>query len=388
MIQVCKEIENLSDEIINIRRYLHQIPELGFEEYETSKYIAKYLEDIGIQVYKNVAKTGVVGYIRGNNPKRTVAFRADIDALPVEENTKVPYCSKYLGKMHACGHDGHTAILLGLAKYLSLNKDKLRDNVLLIFQPAEEGPGGAEVIIREGILKKFKVDCIYGLHLYPEVEEGKVALRSGPLMAQTGEFDIYIYGKSGHGAIPQNAVDSIIISADVINSLQTIISRSINPIKPAVLTIGRIEGGERRNVIAGKVVLEGTIRAFEESVYNKIKDRMIEILKGKEIVHNCKIELIFRDMYPPVNNDENMVNRFIDIIGKENIEIIDPQMISEDYSYYQRELPGLFFFLGVRNEKEGYIYPLHNSQFNFNERVLAMGVQIYVNLLKGNGYIS
>ncbi|WIF94252.1 M20 metallopeptidase family protein [Caminicella sporogenes] len=388
MIQVCKEIENLSDEIINIRRYLHQIPELGFEEYETSKYIAKYLEDIGIKVYKNVAKTGVVGYIRGNNPKRTVAFRADIDALPVEENTKVPYCSKYLGKMHACGHDGHTAILLGLAKYLSLNKDKLRDNVLLIFQPAEEGPGGAEVIIREGILKKFKADCIYGLHLYPEVEEGKVALRSGPLMAQTGEFDIYIYGKSGHGAIPQNAVDSIIISADVINSLQTIISRSINPIKPAVLTIGRIEGGERRNVIAGKVVLEGTIRAFEESVYNKIKDRMIEILKGKEIVHNCKIELIFRDMYPPVNNDENMVIRFIDIIGRENIEIIDPQMISEDYSYYQRELPGLFFFLGVRNEKEGYIYPLHNSQFNFNERVLAMGVQIYVNLLKGNGHIS
>lgn len=388
MIHISSEIENLTDEIINIRRYLHQIPELGFEEYKTSEYIAKYLEKLDVKVFKNVAQTGVLGYIEGSDSKRTIAFRADIDALPVKENTGVFYCSKHDGKMHACGHDGHMAILLGLAKYLSINREKIRDNVLLIFQPAEEGPGGAEIIVNEGILKRFNVDCIYGLHLYPEVKEGKVALRSGPLMAQTGEFDIYVKGKSGHGAIPQNSIDSILISAGLVNSFQSIISRNISPIDSAVLTIGRIEGGERRNVIANKVSMEGTLRAFKESVYKKIKERMVSIVKGLEVSYDCEIDLIFRDMYPPVNNNENLVNSFINIIGEENIEAIEPQMISEDFSYYQKEVPGLFFFLGVRNEKEGYIYSLHNSQFNFNEKVLITGVQIYVDLLKCNKSID
>jgi len=376
-----KEIEN---EVIMIRKQLHKIPELGFEEYKTQKFIIDYLSKLNIETFK-VAQTGVLGYIKGTLGKRTIAIRADIDALPIKEKTNLEYSSIHEGIMHACGHDGHMAITLGLARYLSEIKDKIKDNILFIFQPAEEGPGGAEVIVNEGILERFEVDLIFGLHLYPEIEHGKAAVRSGPIMAQTGEFDIIVKGKSGHGAIPQNSVDSIVIASNLVNSLQTIVSRSIAPLSPAVLTIGKIYGGERRNVIAGEVTIEGTIRAFEEQVYNTIKKRMKDLALSLEKGYGCEVEVIFRDMYPSVNNDKELADIFFEVI--DNVEEIEPQMIAEDFSYYQRRIPGLFFLLGVRNENKGYTYPLHSSMFNFDEGILIRGIEIYIKLFSHLGAI-
>lgn len=381
MIKLDKDIRGISQTIIEIRRDLHQIPELGFKEYKTNKYIIDFLKELEIDTIEKTAGTGVLAYFKGNEGKKTIAFRADIDALPISERTDVEYSSLHKGMMHACGHDGHTAILLGLAMYLSKNRSKIKDNMLLIFQPAEEGPGGAEVIVKEGVFERYNIDSIYGLHLYPDVEEGKIGLKTGPIMAQTGEFDIHIKGKSGHGAMPHNSKDSIVIASELVNSIQNIISRNIDPVEPAVITIGRIEGGERRNVIAGEVIMEGTMRAFNELVYKKMKRKMKIISKSLAMAQDCEIDIVFRDMYPFVDNDKKLVDNFITAIGEEHIEIVKPQMTAEDFSYYQRAVPGLFFFLGVGNKEKGYVYSLHNSKFNFNEEVLASGVQIYVNTL-------
>ncbi|WP_432408658.1 M20 metallopeptidase family protein [Wukongibacter sp. M2B1] len=388
MIKLDKDIQDISRMIIKARRDLHQIPELGFKEYKTHEYIISFLKELEINSIEKAAGTGVLAYFKGSEGKRTIAFRADIDALPITEKTDVEYSSLHSGMMHACGHDGHTSILLGLAIYLSQNREKIKDNILLIFQPAEEGPGGAEIIVKEGIFKKYNVDSIYGLHLYPEVNEGMVGVKNGPIMAQTGEFDIHIKGKSGHGAMPHNSKDSIVIASELVNSIQNIISRNIDPVEPAVITIGKIEGGERRNVIAGEVIMEGTMRAFNESVYKMMKRKMKIISKSLAMAQDCEIDIIFRDMYPFVNNDKKLVDNFIAAIGKENIEIVKPQMTAEDFSYYQRVVPGLFFFLGVRNEEKGYVYSLHNSKFNFNEEVLAAGVQIYINTLVYNNSLE
>ncbi|MCG8539905.1 MAG: M20 family metallopeptidase [Clostridia bacterium] len=384
MIILNKTIKDLTEGIIQIRRDLHQIPELGFKEYKTSGYIINRLKNLDIDVIEKTARTGVIAFLKGREGNKTLAFRADIDALPIMEKSDAAYCSLHQGMMHACGHDGHTAILLGLAQYLSINKAKLKDNVLLIFQPAEEGPGGAEIIIKEGILRKYNVDCIYGLHLYPDIKEGKIGLKDGPMMAQTGEFDIFVKGKSGHGAMPHNSKDSILIASELINSIQHIVSRSLDPVEPVVITIGKIEGGERRNVIAGKVTMEGTMRAFNEAIYKKIKRKMNIIAQSLAMAHDCEIDVLFRDMYPFVNNDKGLVEDFIKALGEENIEIVKPQMTAEDFSYYQREIPGLFFFLGVRNEEKGFVYSLHNSKFDFNEEVLPVGVQTFVDILVYN----
>ncbi|SHK13275.1 M20 metallopeptidase family protein [Paramaledivibacter caminithermalis] len=384
MIIVNKALQDLSEEIIQIRRDLHQIPELGFEEFKTSNYIFKYIDSLDVDFVEKTAGTGVLVYFKGSKGEKTIAFRGDIDGLPINENTDVSYCSLHKGKMHACGHDGHTAILLGLAKYLSMNKSKIKDNILLIFQPAEEGPGGAEVIIKEKVLKKYNVDHIYGLHLYPDIIQGKVGVKSGPMMAQTGEFDIIIRGKSGHGAMPHNAKDSIVIASELVGLIQQIISRNLDPVEPAVITIGKIKGGERRNIIAGKVIMEGTMRAFNDSIYKKMKRKITIIAKSLAMAHDCEIDIIFRDMYPFVNNDKKLVDEFIQAIGRENIEVIKPQMTAEDFSYYQRELSGLFFFLGTKNEDKGFIYSLHNSKFNFDEEVLLIGIQVFINILIHN----
>ncbi|TCO71468.1 M20 metallopeptidase family protein [Marinisporobacter balticus] len=382
MIHIEKEILDVKEEVVLIRRTLHQIPEIGFEEEKTSAFIIQKLEAYGIEVYKHIAKTGVVGYLKGTIGDRTIAFRADMDALSMEEKTDVDYASKHKGMMHACGHDAHMSIVLGLAKLLSMHKDKVKDNIVFLFQPAEEGPGGAEPMIEERVIEKFHIDKIMGLHVFPEVKEGKIGCKKGPLMAQTGEFDIKVYGQSGHGAMPQKANDAIIIASNLLSIYQTIISRNINPTEGAVLTIGKMWGGERRNIIAAEVCLEGTLRAFSEEVYKKMKKRMIEIANGIEKMYDCRVEVIFRDMYPAVNNDENMVEDLVDAIGGENIDLIEPQMIAEDFSYFQRKIPGIFFFLGVKNEEKGHIYPLHNSRFTFNEEVLLTGIQVYVTFLR------
>jgi len=375
------------EEIKNHRRNLHKIPEAGFQENKTAAYVAKALESYGIDVKTGLVHTGVLGYLQVDKDLPTIAFRSDMDALSMTEETGLDFESENKGFMHGCGHDGHMASLLILAKHLSQERSKLRANILFIFQPAEEGPGGAEPLVKEGIFETYGVKEIYGLHLYPEVEEGKIALKSGPLMAQTGEFDIDIIGKSGHGALPHKGTDAIVIAADLIQRLQTIVSREICPIDPAVLTIGRMEGGERRNIIAEKVRLEGTVRAFDESVFASIFEAMKRHMKATEIAYNCRIDYDLRTMYPPVVNDEALTQSFMEA-NSEVVEEIAPQMIAEDFSYYQKAVPGIFFFVGTRSEKKGHVFPLHNAKFNFDETTLLNGVQAYKNVLVHRGYME
>ena len=356
------------------RQYLHQIPELGFCEFQTSAYLKEQLEKLGYEVY-STAKTGILAYRKGVS-EECIAFRSDMDGLSITEETNVDFASTIEGQMHACGHDGHMSILLGFATYVS-TLSSLKKSLLFIFQPAEEGPGGAEVIVKEGVLKKFNVKSIFGLHIYPEIEEGKFGLRPGAMTAQTGELDLMTEGVGGHGAMPHKSNDALIVAAQLINSYQSIISRNLNPIEAGVLTIGTINGGERRNIIAQKVELTGTIRAFSEDVYEMIKKRMNEINHGLELMFNVKVSTQFTDMYPSIMNDPSLFDLISQSKLGEHLIEIDPMMIAEDFSYYQKEVPGLFFMLGSRNEALGYTYPLHHAKFNFSERVMVDGIKLY-----------
>lgn len=377
-----EEFRDLLEEAIVLRRELHKIPETEFQEKKTSAFIASYLKKLGLQVRERVAKTGVIGYLAGKKAEKTYAFRADMDALPVMEQTGVEFSSTHLGNMHACGHDGHMTAVLLLAKYLVKKKHQLKDNILFIFQPGEEGSGGALPMIQEGILKEFHVDAIFGMHIHPDLEEGRIGCCAGPLMAQNGELDIIIKGESSHGASPQDGKDSIVIAAQLLNGIQSIISRNIDPLEGKVITIGTIKGGEKRNIISKETILEGTMRAFRENVYEKMKNRLQKIVQGMEQAYECEIQLNIRDMYPPVTNDEELFTLLEDILPKKNLKIVTPLMISEDFSFYQKEIPGLFFLLGSKNSQKGYIYGLHSAQFNFDEKILPIAVQVYYEILK------
>ncbi len=376
----------IKDELINNRRYLHKIPEQGFKEVMTSKYIQQKLKEYGFNI-ESTAKTGIIGYKKGTSINKAIAFRSDMDGLKINEETGLSFISKNKGMMHACGHDAHMSILLGLAKYIS-KLNKIDRDIVLIFQPAEEGPGGAEVIINEGIIERYNIEHIFGLHVSPELDQGKIGVTSGPMMAQVGEFDIDIIAKSGHGAIPHKAIDGIVASSQLINAYQSIVSRNINPIKTAVITIGKIEGGDRRNIIAENVRLEGTIRAFDKEIYSIIKNRMNEINNGIEKMMNINIDMEIRDEYPPVINDDGLFQTFKDILSEDEFINIEPMMISEDFSYYQKEISGLFFMLGCKNEEKGYTYPLHNCKFNFDEEILMHGLETYIKICKRLGVFN
>lgn len=375
-----KSVEALKKDVIMLRRDLHMIPEDGFKEYKTSAYIEAYLKTLEIDHLKKVADTGWIALFKGNNPKRTLGFRADMDGLSVEEATGVEFKSIHDGYMHACGHDGHMAIALAFSKWVSDHKASLEDNVVVIYQPAEEGPGGAEIIVKEGVLEEFELDAIFALHLFPEIEEGVFGVKDGPIMAMPSEFDIDIIGKSAHGAKPHLGVDSIVIAANMLQDLQQIVSRKIDPVDNVVLTVGRIEGGERRNVIAGKTRLEGTIRGFRLGVFDVIEVEMLKLFKAYELQYGCQITYDFRRQYPPVINDDILTATFNKVNG-ENTILVKPQMLAEDFSYYNEVAPCLFFFLGTRNENKAYIYGLHHAKFDFYEPVLLNAVQAYLNLL-------
>lgn len=382
MINIDKEVALLKNDILEIRRVIHQMPEKGFEEYQTSKYIKNKLSEYGIDEVHDFAKTGVVGLLKGSKGKKTTAFRADMDGLPVCENTNLAYKSKKEGFMHACGHDGHMAAVLGLAKYAAQNRYTIHDNLIFIFQPAEEGPGGAEVMIKEGIIEKYHIDRIIGMHIFPEYPQGKVASRSGALMARNGEINITVKGQKAHGAMPHKGVDAIVIAANLITAFQSIVSRNINAMESAVLTIGKIQGGEAENIIADEVRMNGTMRAFSDDVYNKLVQRILEISKGLEQAYTCNIDIDFNHMYRIVNNDPFLEQSLKKAVGADNYIQADLAMVSEDFSFYQQRVPGLFFFLGSLNEEKGYTYPLHSGKFNFDEEILVSAIQTYLNLLK------
>ena len=370
------KIKYLEDRVKSHRHNLNNLAELSHVEFNTAKYIRNYLEKLGVK-YEIYLDTATVGIIKGKNPQKTIAFRSDIDALPSPK-----------GAEHLCGHDGHMSILLGLIEYIVDNKNKLNDNIVFIFQPAEEDSGGAKRLVDAGVLKKYNVDEIYGLHIHPDFKEGYVGCKAGYLMSQNGELNVEIIGKGGHGAIPQNATDAVLIGAHFVTSLQSIISRNVNPMEGAVLTIGKICGGSARNIIAERVRLEGTIRCFNPDVYDTIRTHIEEFAKGFEISYNCNVNLEFIDGYFAVNNDEKLFEEFREAIGKEKIAKTSPLMISEDFSFYQKEIPGLFFMLGARNEEKGFVDALHNLNFNFNEDILMNGLEIYETLLNYKGSLQ
>ncbi|MGI6706441.1 MAG: M20 metallopeptidase family protein [Clostridia bacterium] len=374
-------VKELEQKLVRIRRDLHRIPEPGYEEHKTHHYIYHFLSELSFDKIERIAQTGIRAIMYGRKPERTVAFRADMDGLSIQEATGCPYASIHEGMMHACGHDGHMAILMGIALLISRYKDQLKDNVVLLFQPAEESVGGALNMIQEGALENPKVDMIYGLHLLPDIPQGKLGLRQGPVMAQTCEFDITIRGKSSHGAMPHKGVDTIVASAYLINMIQSIITRSINPYQHGLITIGRVYGGERRNIIAEQTTLEGTIRSFDDGVYNQIKNRILEMIDGLERSFAVKTCFGEKTFYPVVMNHPETTRYLEECIGKENIVVMEPLMIAEDFSYFQKRIPGTYYFVGCGNPDKNMIYPLHSNRFNFDEAVLLNGVEIYRRIL-------
>ncbi len=383
MDNIKKLVKKYEEEVIKIRRDLHKHPEVGFDLARTSKKVANILNELGFEVKTEIGKTGVVGIIEGNNDGPTIALRADMDALPMEEKTDLDFASVEKGKMHACGHDGHTAILLGVAMVLAEIKDKLRGNVKLIFQPAEEGPGGAEPMIEDGVMDAPKVDAILGLHIWLEMDAGKVGVKKGPLFASIDEIDIKIKGDSSHGASPHQGVDAITTAAEVINSLQSIVSRKIDPIDSAVVTIGKIEGGYVRNVIADEVNLEGTIRALNPEVRKQLEDEIRKKVKNICLASDADYEIDYRHMYPPLVNDKDITDlvkeNAIKVMKSENvIDVKEPTMGGEDFAYFLKEVPGTFFLLGGRNEEKGITAAHHNTHFTFDEDIMTDGIEIMI----------
>jgi hippurate hydrolase len=309
-----------------------------------------------------------------------------MDALPVTEQTGVEFASTHQGAMHACGHDGHMSMLLGFAEYLA-NKT-IEQSVLLIFQPAEEGPGGAKVMIEEGLFERYDIKRIYGFHVYPELEEGLVGLVDGPMMPQNAEFDLVIHGRSAHGAQPHKGIDAIVAASQFVQATQTIVARSTHSYQSAVVTIGTIEGGEARNIIAGSVSMSGTIRAFDPPTYELIKQRLREIAQGVEQTFGVTIELDIVDYYPPVINDSILVKEVSSLFQSNESQFIEPMMFSEDFAFYQQHVPGCFMMLGTKNETKGFTAPLHNNQFNFTDEVLIQGVEAYRRIAAFNNIIK
>ena len=363
----------------NIRRDLHRIPETAFEEYETRDYVISRLEKCEPDEIVRLSDTGLKAVWYAKNPERTVAVRADMDGLNLKELNDTDYVSVHEGKMHGCGHDGHMTMLLLLAELLHSCHDRLRDNVVLIFQPGEEGKGGARVMINAGALSNPKVDRIYGFHLWPTVPKGKIGVRWGEQMAQSCEFDVVVKGRSAHGASPQKGIDAIVAAAEFIAILQTAITRSVDPHQDALLTIGRISGGVARNVIADSVEMNATLRVFSSEVYNQLLERIHSMADGVALATGAEFEIIELMQYPSVRNPRWMVEEFYTYMDMDDIVLVDPAMAAEDFACYQEHVPGLFLFLGVAGGKNS--QPLHNGRFDFDEDVLLTGVEIYCRLL-------
>lgn len=374
----------LLNEVIKYRRDLHQIPEVGFKEFKTQKYIINTLKSMGYSP-NTICETGVYVYIPGLK-KECIAFRADIDALAIQEENNCTFSSKHSGFMHACGHDGHTAALLAFAKYLATTAEQ-NYSILLIFQPAEEGPGGAKFICETGILEKFHVKEIYSFHLFPDLEEGTISTKAGPFFAQATEFDCKVVGKGGHGGMPQKTNDPLIPFTKIIDSYQSIISRNLSPFNAGVITVGKISGGTARNIISNSIDFYGTIRAYSQEDTELIIKRMKEIHNGIEIAFDIKVIDEFRVLYPPVINDNILYNNFLKISQDFNFIQGETLALAEDFAFYQEKVPGIFFLLGTRNKEQNFISPLHSSSFNFDEKVLLEGVKLFAKLLEDRNEI-
>lgn len=384
-----QEIQRHKAEIIRARRFIHMNPELGNREFETANLIASRLLSYGLEVKSGIAKTGVMGLLRGAEHGLTVGLRADMDALPIQELTDLSYKSLNPGVMHACGHDIHVAIALGTAKVMSALKEKINGNIKFIFQPAEEGApagedGGANAMIEEGILENPPIRAIFGLHVWPE-NLGQVYFSPGPIMASSDWFQIIIEGKSSHAARPHEGIDAIALSSQVIVSLQSIVSRAVDPTDPVVVTIGKIEGGTKANIIAEKVTIEGTIRTLSETNRKKVPRLIEDVVRG--VTHSFGASYVFQYTKgaPPLYNHPDLASILAPtlsrVLGEWNVLDIKPQMVAEDFSYLSQKIPGFYFFLGVKDPDKPGMAPLHSPYFSPDERSIILGIRIMCHLL-------
>jgi amidohydrolase len=368
---------------------LHAYPELSFEEEQTANFIARQLDIFGIKYQKNIGGHGIVGIIKGKNPEtKTIALRADIDALPIYEKNTASYCSKNEGKMHACGHDVHTTCLLGALKILNELKTDFEGQIKFIFQPAEEKlPGGASVLIKEGVLENPKVEKIFGQHVLPQLETGKAAFRSGIAMASCDEIYITVKGNGGHGAMPNLAVDTVLIASHIVVALQQIVSRNANPTMPSVLTIGKFIANGATNVIPEEVKLEGTFRTFDEQWRADAKTKMVNIATSIAESMGANIEVAIAHGYPFLKNDEaitqNAFRNAAAYLGEDNVEEIPVRMTAEDFSYYTQVVPACFYRLGTGNKAKGITSPIHTPTFDVDENCLEIGAGLMAWLAYG-----
>jgi amidohydrolase len=378
MINIKELVNEQKDLIINTRRDLHRIPETAYTEKKTAAYVTDHLNREGFEVQTGIAKFGVVGLMKTGKPGPTLMIRADMDALPLSEATGLAFSSTHEGIMHACGHDAHMAIALGAATVLNKIKSELSGNIKFLFQPAEEGPGGAKPMIEAGVMENPRVDYSIGCHVWPDIPQGTIGLKVGRFMAAMDRFDIKIIGRGGHGAMPHLCVDALEVGIQVVNALQRIVSRHMNPLEPTVITVGSFHAGSAFNVIPGEAELSGTTRTFNEDIWASWEKRIEKVVRGVCESMDAEFELKFDMGYPPTINDESMIEvirRCAEkAVGKDRVVEPKPTMGGEDMAYYLQKSKGFFYALGVGREGSA---PIHNPEFDFDEDILLLGVETH-----------
>lgn len=378
-----EDVLALKDEMIARRRDLHRHPELAFEEVRTAGIVAAELQGLGLEVQTGVGKTGVVGVLEGGHDGPTVLVRADMDALPIQEENETDYISTVPGKMHACGHDGHVSMGLAVAKVLSAQRDRLHGRVKFVFQPAEEIGGGALAMIADGVLENPRPDVTIGLHLWNNLPVGKVGVTPGPCMSAADDWHCVISGYGGHGAAPHQTRDPIAAAAQIITALQTIVSRNVDPLDTAVVSVGMIRGGDAFNVIPPTVEMKGTLRTYRKATQETVRARLRSICEGVAATMGCQAEVTISPMTLAVDNDPAVAERIAalaaEMVGAENVLRDVRTMGSEDMSYLMDAVPGCYFFVGSANEQRGLNYPHHNPRFDVDEEALVIGATILAN---------
>jgi amidohydrolase len=373
-----KDIRNTRDQVIKMRRDLHLIPETAYTEKKTADYVTRYLKTLDLDVYTGIAQYGVVGVLDSGRPGKTLLIRSDMDALPITEETGLDFASTHAGAMHACGHDGHMSMVMGAATVLSKIKDQLNGTIKFLFQPAEEGPGGAKPMIEQGVMENPTVDYAIGCHLWPHIAEGTIGVKAGPLMAAMDRFDLRIIGKGGHGAMPHQCVDALEVGTQVVNALQRIVSRQMNPLQPAVVTVGSFHSGSAFNVIPNEAEICGTTRTFDRNIWKTWPERLDNIIGGVCQSMGADYELTYSQGYPPLINDADMARvvaaAAAQVVGQDNVLEPESTMGGEDMAFYLEKSKGCFFFLGA-GRKGG--ASIHTSRFDFNEDVLHLGIETY-----------
>jgi amidohydrolase len=376
------QLQALFPTMVERRRYLHRHPELSFNEKKTSAYVAEILKGLGVEITEGIGDFGLIGRLRGGLPGKIVALRADMDALPIQDEKQCEYASQVPGVMHACGHDGHTSTLLAVAEYCSRHRQELRGEIRFIFQPAEEiCPGGAIGMIEAGALDG--IDVIYGVHLWSLIPIGTAASAAGPLMASVDDFYIDIQGRGGHGGMPHKAVDSVVAGSALVMQLQSIVSRYVDPLKPAVVTIGSSQGGTAQNVIADRCRLSGTARCFDEETREVIHKRILALLEGIEQSYGVETSINYITGYPSLVNDEEEFERWSRAVQKVpglKGEATVPIMPAEDFAYYLQQVPGCFVLVGAGNEEKGIIYPHHHPKFDIDEEAMLHAAALLISL--------